>query len=174
MHSSGIGFGFGLQDADLGLGFGLLYIAGFLGFGFQLRRDCAGARPSKSFNGNGVESFGESTLAVSIYRTGNCRTYRRNGLTPMESGTTVESLHETNCRLYRPQSRRICAHRSHDSGAEPPVWQKCGRERRQIGSRIFEFPLRMLATVRLLGRCPGLTISMRSSSTKTRTVAETK
>lgn len=131
LHRSGIGFGFGLQDADLGLGFGLLYIAGFLGFGFQRRRDCAGARPSKSFNGNGVESFGESTLAVSIYRTGNCRTYRRNSLTPMESGTTVESLHETNCRLYRPQSRRICAHRSHDSGAEPPVWQKCGRERRQ-------------------------------------------
>jgi hypothetical protein len=116
LHSSGIGFGFGLQDADLGLGFGLL---------------CAGARPSKSFNGNGVESFGESTLAVSTYRTGNCRTYRRNSLTPMESGTTVESLHETNCRLYRPQSRRICAHRSHKSGAEPPVWQKCGRERRQ-------------------------------------------
>ena len=54
MYCIAIGFGFALQDAELGLGFGLLYIAGFLGFGFQLRRDCAGARPSKSFNEKGV------------------------------------------------------------------------------------------------------------------------
>jgi hypothetical protein len=55
LHS--IGIGFGLQDADLGLGFGLLYIADFLGFGFQLRRDCAGARPSKPFNEKGVAAL---------------------------------------------------------------------------------------------------------------------
>jgi hypothetical protein len=44
----------------------------------------------------------------------------------------------------------------------------------RIGLRMLELPLRIFATVKLLGRWPGLIISIRSSKTKIRIGADTK